>query len=435
MRLRMFGLALMGLIAMLSAPAGAQTAAAGASDGQRACPAGLDAVATCYGGRDANGAFYLIAMPRQWNRMLVVHAHGGPRLGQPRAEDPDEDLERFAVMVRDGYAWIGSTYRRGGYGVRMAAEDVENSRALFWQRFGRPRLTILHGQSYGGNVAAKLAELRAIDGAGERLYDGVLLTNGVLWGGTRAYGFRAELRAVYQYYCRNHPRPEEEQYPLWQGLTRDGRMSDDDLAARVNHCTGLDLPAARRSLEQQRRLTNIVNVTGIAEGNLLRHLDWATMTMRDMVQRRLDGISPFDNSRVQYRGSDDDAALNHGIARFTADPRALTRLAYDSDMTGQIAVPTIALHWRNDPVVSAAADAAYQQLVEARGNGGLFLRLSTADGTHSRLSDVEYSAALMALVDWINTGQRPDTAAIITSCRERARTSMTRCSMQAGDAD
>ena len=46
--------------------------------------------------------------------------------------------------------------------------------------------------------------MRSMPTAG-RNYDGVLITNGVLSGGTRAYQFRAGLRAVYQFYCRNHP--------------------------------------------------------------------------------------------------------------------------------------------------------------------------------------------------------------------------------------
>ena len=37
----------------------------------------------------------------------------------------------------------------------------------------------------------------------------MLLTSGVLAVNARAYDFRADLRAVYQYYCRNHPRPDE----------------------------------------------------------------------------------------------------------------------------------------------------------------------------------------------------------------------------------
>ncbi|RZJ41504.1 MAG: hypothetical protein EON87_15855 [Brevundimonas sp.] len=155
------------------------------------CPASVGREVRCLSGRDANGAWYVIAMPTTWNRKLIVHTHGGPRMGDPEAPDSLEDLDRFAIMVRQGYAWIGSTYRRGGYGVRMAAEDADNSRKIFWARFGRPDRTILHGQSWGGNVAAKAAELYALDSDGRPNYDGVLLTNGVLMGGTRAYQFRA----------------------------------------------------------------------------------------------------------------------------------------------------------------------------------------------------------------------------------------------------
>src|SRR5690349_7088515 len=79
------------------------------------CPAGLDDVATCHNGIDAEGAAYWIAIPRQWNGVLVMHAHGGPRLAPITARSNLEDLERFAVSVRQGFAWAGSSYRRPGY--------------------------------------------------------------------------------------------------------------------------------------------------------------------------------------------------------------------------------------------------------------------------------------------------------------------------------
>ena len=397
---------------------------------QRACPAQLDSLATCHSGRDANGAWYLAAVPKDWNQMLVVHAHGGPRLGEPKADDPDEDLERFAVMVRKGYAWIGSTYRRGGYGVRMAAEDVDNSRALFWATFGKPRLTILHGQSYGGNVAAKLAELRSLDASGTKLYDGVLLTNGVLWGGTRAYGFRADLRAVYQYVCRNHPRADEEQYPVWQGLPRESTMSKTELEARVNQCTGAELRASERTPAQSRRLAAITGATGVGEKNLLRHLEWATFTFRDLVQLRLGGRNPFDNAARLYKGSGHDRALNRGVERFAADPAALTALRYDADLTGQIALPTLAIHWKDDPIASAEADIHYEQAIIRQGNRQLFVRLVTTDGTHSRLSDAEYVATLEALVDWIGSGTRPSRFTIRAICKDVAIAEQGHCGFQ-----
>ncbi|HEY0817384.1 MAG TPA: hypothetical protein VGD46_01315, partial [Rhizobacter sp.] len=46
-----------------------------------ACPAELPTTTRCLGGQDSAGAFYLIAMPADWNGHLVVHAHGGPFLG------------------------------------------------------------------------------------------------------------------------------------------------------------------------------------------------------------------------------------------------------------------------------------------------------------------------------------------------------------------
>jgi alpha-beta hydrolase superfamily lysophospholipase len=187
----------------------------------------------------------MMAVPTRWNGSLVVHAHGGPDLGDP--SDPSrstDDLERWAVMVDEGCAWAGSSYRRGGYGARMAAADTENVRRLFADRFGRPERTYLHGRSWGGNVAAEVAETY-----GRQLgaYDGVLLTNGVLGGGSRGYDYRVDLRVVYQYYCDNHPRPTEPRYPLWQGLRPDSTMTATGLRARLRECTGYASDPADRT--------------------------------------------------------------------------------------------------------------------------------------------------------------------------------------------
>jgi hypothetical protein len=354
-------------------------------------------------------------VPQKWNRRLIVHAHGGPRLDAPQDDDSAEDLDRFAVMVKVGYAWIGSTYRRGGYGVRVAAADVDNSRRVFWAHWGRPERTLLHGQSWGGNVAAKAAELYALDADGRANYDAVLTTNGVLTGGTRAYGFRADLRAVYQYYCRNHPAPDEAQYPLWQGLPADVRMSRDELRRRVNACTGLDTPN-ERTPAQVARLRDILAVTGIAEPQLLAHLAWGTFHFRDLVQKRLGGRNPFDNTATVYRGSHDDKALNAGVERFAADPDALARLGYDADLSGLIVAPTLTVHALHDPVVSHAADAAYAATVRGAGRGHLLAQLSTDESDHSRLRDATYLHALQALESWLDSGAPPSAQSVQRAC-------------------
>lgn len=382
-----------------------------------ACPRSVGNGVRCLSVQDSAGAWLIIALPDNWNRRLIIHAHGGPRTGTPEPNDSLEDLDRFAVMVRQGYAWIGSSYRRGGYGVRSAAEDVDRSRALFWALYGRPERTLLHGQSWGGNVAAKAAELYARDADGRLNYDGVLLTNGVLMGGTRAYQFRADLRAVYQYFCNNHPAPGEPAYPLWQGLPANARMTRAELRRRVVECTGIGLSQRDRTAAQTRRKRDILTVTGLQEDELIAHLNWATFLFQDLVQVRLGGRNPFDNSRTVYAGSSDDAALNAGVQRFTADPEAVAMLAHDADMTGEISAPTVTIHALHDPVVSFSAEAAYAETVANAGRSELLVQAATDERDHSKLLDASYLTVLVALERWLDTGERPDPARFQDECR------------------
>lgn len=389
----------------------------GTAHGQTAttCPAALPVDTQCYGGQDDNGAFYLVAIPANWNGMLVVHAHGGPNLGAPTPQRATEDLTRWAITVKEGFAWAGSTYRRGGYGVRMAAEDTENLRRIFFEAFPRPTLTLVHGQSFGANVAAKVIELYN-DGDVPN-YDGALITSGVIGpGGTHNYLFRADLRAVYQYYCRNHPRPDEPSYPLWMGLPLDSTLTSAQLRDRINECTGHLLPASRRTAQQQQNLTNILNVIRIPERTLGSHLDFATFTFRDLVMLRLGGRSPFSNWDVQYSGSTNDAALNEGVERFEADKDAVLELAYDSNLTGKISIPVLTLHAIDDPTAFVEAESAYRKVLERANTGDQLLQAFTNEGQHSFLQQPEYAALFRQLVRWVETGDKPALSDIVADC-------------------
>lgn len=364
------------------------------------------------------GAFFWVAIPADWNHVLVMHAHGGPEIGAPSLARATEDLGRWKVTVKAGYAWAGSTYRRGGYGVTMAAEDTERLRAWFVQNFGLPRRTILHGQSYGAGVAAKTAELYATDDGRKGPYDGVLLTSGVLGGGTQAYDYRLDLRVVYQYFCRNHPLPSETPYPLWQGLPRESKLTAAQLARRVDDCTGIRKPAAERTPQQRQNLANILNVIHIPERSLVGNMNWATFLFRDLVQERLDGKNPFGNIGVVYAGSSDDAALNAGVMRYRADPAAVAKLAADSDPTGQVNVPTLGLHAINDPTAFVELESSYRQIRERAGTADLLVQTFSRESEHSYLSDAEYPTLLAALLDWIDNGHKPTPAEIAMRCKD-----------------
>ena len=380
------------------------------------CPKDLAAGVRCLSGKDSAGAHYLIAMPPGWNGHLVLHAHGGPLLGAPTAERAVADLERWAIVVQAGYAWAGSTFRQGGVEVRAAAEDTERLRQIFVAHVAKPKRTILHGQSWGAGVAAKGAEMVTRGADGRPPYDAVLLTSGVLAGGSRSYDFRLDLRVVYQYLCGNHPRPDEPAYPLWMGLPADSTMNQAQLAVRTRECLGLGLPAAQRSVEQARKLRTIVDVIRIPESSVQGHLNWATFHFRDIAQHRSGGRSVFGNTGAVYQGSADDAALNAAVLRYRADAQAVARFAADTDPTGGIRVPVLGAHAVHDPIAFVEMEHSFRQTMAAAGNADRLVQVYTDDREHSYLSHPLYPALLEALLAWVEQGRKPEPAQIAQRC-------------------
>lgn len=378
----------------------------------QACPSGLGADIHCLGGRDSAGAFYLIAMPKDWNGRLVLHAHGGPFLGAPTMKRVEDDLQRWSIMPRAGYAWAASSFRQGGVAVTAAAEDTERLRGIFRQHVAVPKLTILHGQSWGGGVAAKGAELFT---AGKP-YDAVLLSNGLLAGGTRSYDFRLDLRVVYQYLCNNHPRPDEPQYPLWMGLPEGSQLTATELAQRSKDCLGLGLPVAERSAEQARKLKTIVDVIRIPERSVQSHLNWATFHFQDIASKRSGGGNVFGNIGAVYRGSVDDRALNAGVLRYAADPAAVVRFGADTDPKGRIPVPVLTVHGIDDPTVFVELESVWADTMARAGRADDLVQAFTRDSDHSYLSDASYVAALDALQAWVEQGRKPTPATVAQGC-------------------
>jgi hypothetical protein len=394
----------------------AQRSSGEAAPQAAACPKGVPAGGRCLRGVDSAGAPYLIVMPERWSGVLVVHAHGGPALGEPKPERADEDIERWAVTVKAGHAWAGSVFRQGGVAVRSAAEDTERVRRIFVDHVAQPKRTLLHGQSWGASVAAKAAEMYAADAA-KSPYDAVLLSSGVLAGGTRSYDFRLDLRVVYQYLCANHPKADEPQYPLWMGLPADSKLTRAELARRADECLGLRKPAAERSAEQARKLKTIVDVIRIPESSVLAHLNWATWHFQDIVRNRTGGRNPFDNERVRYSGSDNDAELNARVLRYRADPQAVAVFGADADLTGRIGVPVLTVHGINDPTAFVELQSKFRQTMEQGAGTKKLVQTYVDSREHSYLGEPIYPTLFDALLQWVERGDKPTPEGIASNCK------------------
>ena len=411
------GLLLMaGAVRVFGAGADDPLAAATEQPAVAPCPVGQAPDTKCMRGRDGMGAHYWLAMPAQWNGTLVVHAHGGPELGVPKEQRSADDLTRWSIWTRAGFAYAGSGYRQGGVAVRSAAEDTERVRQHFVAQFGAPKSTVLHGQSWGAGVAVKAAEMAHQADHGKSPFNAVLLTSGVLGGGVESYNFRMDLRVVYQALCDNHPRPDEPAYPLWQGLPLNGKLTRAELSERIDACTGVRKPAAKRTSEQQRKLDTLLRVTAISERSLIGHLQWATWHFQDIAFQRMQGRNVFGNENVRYGLKGEDDVLNDKVARYRADPAAVAAFAADADAEGRIAVPVLTMHATNDPVAFVELESFFRDRMVAGGQGGNLVQLFTDDAEHSYLSDAQYVAAMSALLAWSKGEAKPTPAGVASRC-------------------
>ena len=405
-------LALMGASLMfLAGCAGVPTAAPEAAPVKQACPAGVPAGASCLRGQDSATAHYMIVMPAKWSGVLVVHAHGGPVLGEPKATRSDEDIMRWAVTVNEGHARAGSVFRQGGFAVTTAAEDTERVRRIFVDHVAKPRVTLLHGQSWGGMVATRAAEMFP------KSWNGMLLTSGVV-AGPATYDFRLDLRAIYQHLCGNLPLATEPAYSLAIGLPADSKLTNADIAARADECLGVRKSAAQRTPQQAQKLKTIVDVLKIPESSVVGHLNWGTFTLRDVVAKN-GGASPFGNERVRYVGSNDDAALNTAVPRFKPDPAAVARFAGDVDHSGSFTVHVVSAHGIGDATVFVEGSDTLRQRMAAAGNGERLVQNFVDSAEHSYWGDAYYPPLFNALLNWVEKGQKPTPAGIASSCLQQ----------------
>ncbi len=387
--------------------------------GRGQCPMGLPPGTTCLAGQDKNGAYYLIAIPQNWNGTLVLYAHGGPSLAPPQPLTAG-GLAYNAVLLPRGIAMAASSYRAGGYHVTQDAEDMENLRQLFVGQVGKPTRTIIFGISYGGPVGAKVVELYGVDPKGNRNYDGAVLGAGVLAGYRRYTYMRFDLRVIYQHYCQNHPYPHEPQYPLWQGLPPGAQMPGAELTRRVNECTGVQLPPGERTEEQQRNLTNILSVTTVPEIDLINQLGAGTTALQALTRDQLNGRNAFPNRDVYYTGSDDDEALNQGIThrgyRYYSDQMAAAHLTADSQATGMIEIPVVTSHAIGDFRVFVENESAYREYVTAAGREHLLFQTYVNRVAHTTGSNPETAAVFDVLFNWIDSGMRPTQEDVVAGC-------------------
>ncbi len=334
-------------------------ACGGSSDVESPADDGQTPVAGCSDGTlGAAPALYRVCFPERWNGDLVVYAHGyvepGASLVLP--DDRIGQVSISSVVNGLGYAFATTSYRANGLVAADAVEDVagltEEIRRLYRPD---PTHTYVVGFSEGGLVAALAVERHA------DLFAGAVAACGPIGDFRRQIDYFGDFRVVFDYFFpRVLPGSAVEIPDSVQAHW------NDRYVPAVVAALGLDPSASRQLLAVTGAPIDAADPQSI--GETVVGILWYNIFATDDAQQRLGG-QPYENGGRVYSGSDDDAALNAGVARHAADAGARSNVDR-LQTSGQLSIPLVTLHTTGDPIVPFLHESLYEDKAATAGASG-----------------------------------------------------------------
>ncbi|GAB4496258.1 MAG: hypothetical protein OHK0052_05910 [Anaerolineales bacterium] len=353
----------------------------------------------CTEGTQASGALYRICRPiiPGAHDDLVLYAHGFVEPDAPLAI-PTE-AEAIATYVNlQGYAFATTSYRMNGLAIRPGMEDLQELIDIYTGKYGTPYRVILMGFSEGGIITALSVEEYP------EIYAGGLAMCGPYGDFQEQVNYFAGFRAVFDYYFPNLLPGSAISVP--QSLIDNWETTFDTQILPV-----ISNPANAVSV------TNLLAVTGAPTD-----ADQITQTIHNalwyQVHTTTDGISklggqPFDNSEKVYSGSSDDAALNAGVIRYTADLTPTQTIANLYETDGLLERPIVLMHTNRDEIVPYWHQTLYKQKSTNGENPNLMYTYTINRYGHCNFTQNEIITAFGKLIQMIDNPPAPPPAATI----------------------
>lgn len=111
---------------------------------------------------EIDGAKFAIARPAQWNRRVLLLAHGLRSTDRPLIADLAVEQLATRTLLAEGWIVATTSYRRNGLILADAIADLDALRTHLAEKFGEPARVIIEGESMGGLIATLIAERRPI---------------------------------------------------------------------------------------------------------------------------------------------------------------------------------------------------------------------------------------------------------------------------------
>ncbi|GKQ41504.1 S9 family peptidase [Streptomyces sp. A012304] len=391
-----------------------------------------------------SGAAYVMDVPSGWNGTVLLFSHGYTPAGAPNPAHNAPNAAARELLLKEGYALIGSSYATTGWAVTDAVPDQLATLDAFTARFGEARRTIAWGSSYGGLVTTAIAERHP------GRIDGSLPMCGLVHGGVA--NWNSTLDAVFALKALLAPdsRIALTGFPDGATAARSATALTDvvstaqqtdrgrariALAAALHDIPVWNDPAQPRpaatdwDTQQANQYQAVAGLLGRpafvwrqeAESRAGGSMSWNTgvdytaMLRRSTTYKEVTAL--YKKAGLSLR--DDLTALNR-TPRLAADPAAVDWMSRTSAFTGELRKPELSIHTTGDALVPVQVQSAYRRAAGAAGSAPLLRQAYVDTPGHCTFAPGEQLAALHTLEDRIATGHWGDTGPRVLNARARA---------------
>lgn len=336
------------------------------------------------------GGGYQILIPNNWNKKLVMYAHGYQFQGQ-KPSDANFDLEkRLSLILSRGFAVAASDYPDVGFVMPQGIEATEELRQAFVKHIGKPDSTFIMGHSMGGGIT-----VASIEYFGENYHGALPL---------------CPLSSRPYLQCRK----EFDMYATFNGLFPGIVPSLRDIFNPSSSIGFVDLRQAGSKISKIMQ-TIMERDSSLAKSfakrfdlqlkDLAGSLFFNQNVLRDLAIR-FKG-NPFDNTQTVYIGFPDDIKVNQMAERLpsTKDPNILFG---KYDRTGNIQKPMLLVHTIYDQLIPASfAVTNLENMIHQQQKDTFFTVNYTNGQSHCAFTPQQTAVAFDRLRNWVKTGQKP----------------------------
>ena len=350
-------------------------------------------------GTQQSGAVYKIYIPQNWNRELVMFAHGyvepDAAIAIPESQLMLDDSTYLPDVMTDmGYAFAVTSYSVNGLAVKEGIADLADLSNIFKNEVGRTRNTYLVGASEGGLITTLSMEKNFF------LYSGALSLCGPSGDFQKQLNYFGDFRVLFDYYFPGVLPGEATVIP--QELMDNW---DSKYVPAIINAIAADPLGASQVLRISGAPIDPGDESSVAYTflSVLWYSTFATNNANNVL-----GGNPYGNNDRVYTGGRNMDQINKNITRYTADATALASVEKDYQTSGIIFKPMIMMHTLGDQIIKKEQMDLYAAKIDAASAEFLTTQSVPVYG-HCNFTARQLTLAFTALVYKV-TGEVPGVA-------------------------